>query len=73
MSGYLAEHAVILGLMVLFLVFCLFRFPELQDVHEVIPAFLVSVVVYLIVSKITARRRPDRRHLDRLFTLPDSS
>ena len=48
-----------------------FRIPELQDIHEVIPAFIVSVLVYLLVSKITAPRRPDQRHLDRLFAPPD--
>ena len=48
-----------------------FRIPELQDVHEVIPAFIVSVLVYLLVSKITAPRCPDQRHLDRLFAPPD--
>lgn len=47
-----------------------FRIPELQDVHEVIPAFILSLLVYLLVSRITAPRRPDQGHLDRLFALP---
>ncbi len=44
-----------------------FRFPELQDVHEVIPAFIISVVVYLLVSRLTGRRRPDQKHVNMLF------
>ena len=44
-----------------------FQFPALQDIHEVIPAFIISVLVYLLVSQFTSRRRPGRRHVDMLF------
>ena len=44
-----------------------FQFPALQDIHEVIPAFIISVLVYLLFSLITGRRCPEQRHLDRLF------
>ena len=44
-----------------------FQVPALQDIHEVIPAFIISVLVYLLVSLITGRRCPEQRHLDRLF------
>ena len=46
--------------------FC-FQFPALQDIHEVIPAFIISVLVYLLVSQFTNRRCPERRHVDMLF------
>ena len=45
-----------------------FQFPALQDIHEVIPAFVISLLVYLLVSRCSGGRCPDERHLDRLFT-----
>lgn len=44
-----------------------FRIEILNDVHEVIPAFILSMIVYLIVSKATPHRRPDSKHLEHLF------
>ena len=44
-----------------------FRFPALQDIHEVIPAFIISLVVYVLVSRLTGGRCPGRKHLDMLF------
>lgn len=43
-----------------------FRYEALKEVHEIIPAFLISLMVYMVVSKLTASRRPDAAHLDRL-------
>jgi Na+/proline symporter len=44
-----------------------FEYEGLSDIHEVIPAFLLSLMVYLIVSRLTSERIPERAHLDRLF------
>ncbi len=44
-----------------------FRFEGLNDIHEIIPAFILSVIVYLVVSRMTSKRIPDTDHLDRLF------
>jgi len=44
-----------------------FRFEGLSDIHEIIPAFILSMVVYLVVSNMTSKRIPDSNHLDRLF------
>ena len=44
-----------------------FQFEFLKDVHEVIPAFLFSFIVYVVVSKATQSRRPDKEHLDLVF------
>ena len=44
-----------------------YRFDGLNEIHEVIPAFLLSMVVYLLVSRLSAHRVPDKEHLDRLF------
>ena len=44
-----------------------FQYEGLSDIHEVIPAFLLSVIVYVAVSRLTSRRIPDATHLDRLF------
>ncbi len=39
----------------------------MRDVHEIIPAFCLSLVVYLVISKLTARHRPPEDYLDRIF------
>ena len=44
-----------------------FRVPGMQDVHEIIPAFCLSLVAYLVISKLTAWHRPPEEHLDRIF------
>lgn len=44
-----------------------YRFDGLSDIHEVIPAFILSMIVYLVVSKLTAHRMPEKEHLDKLF------
>ena len=49
----------------------LFRleYEALKDIHEVIPAFIVSSLAYVVVSKLSQARRPDDEHLDRVFGL----
>jgi SSS family transporter len=44
-----------------------FEYPPLNDVHEIIPSFLIASVVYFLVSKLTPTRRPYAGHIDRLF------
>ena len=44
-----------------------FRVPGMRDVHEIIPAFCLSLAAYLVISKLTARHRPPEQHLDRIF------
>jgi len=44
-----------------------FQFQHLKDIHEVIPAFILSMLVYLTVSKLTQDRRPEESHLRKLF------
>ena len=44
-----------------------FQFPGLEDVHEILPAFFLSFVAYLAISRLTSRHRPPREHLERLF------
>jgi Na+/proline symporter len=41
--------------------------PELKDVHEIIPSFVLSLVAYLIISRWTCRKTPTKDHLDRVF------
>jgi len=45
-----------------------FRYEVLADVHEVIPAFIISVLIYFIVSHFTKSRCPDSKHLEMLFS-----
>ncbi len=44
-----------------------FRYEVLKDVHEVIPSCMIALLVYLLVARMTAHRRPDDIHLDKLF------
>lgn len=44
-----------------------FQFEQMQDVHEVFPAFILSFFIYVIVSKLTAHRKPDEQHLNLVF------
>ncbi len=44
-----------------------YRYDALNDIHEIIPAFIVALVVYLIVSKVTSNRVPDKDHLGMVF------
>ena len=44
-----------------------FRFPELKDIHEVIPAFILAMITYFVVSWKTRKRMPGKEHLEKLF------
>jgi SSS family transporter len=44
-----------------------FEVQGLSDIHEIIPAFLISSLVYIVASKMTSKRAPEKDHLDRIF------
>jgi len=44
-----------------------FEYEGLKDIHEIIPAFLIAMVTYLVVSWFTPSRRPDDGHLEVVF------
>jgi len=46
-----------------------FRFtvPGLKNIHEIIPSFIIALCVYLLISKMTQSKVPDKAHLDRIF------
>ncbi len=44
-----------------------FTVPGMRDVHEIIPAFCVSLAVYFAVSRMTWRHRPPEAHLATVF------
>jgi Na+/proline symporter len=44
-----------------------FNFPGLKDIHEIIPAFILSLLAYMIISKMTQKAVPDGEHLDTVF------
>lgn len=43
------------------------RVEALKDIHEIIPAFILSCLIYVIVSRCTKHRMPDEAHLKLLF------
>ncbi len=44
-----------------------FRVSGLADIHEIFPAFCVSLAVYLVVSRFTAAHRPPAEHVAKVF------
>jgi Na+/pantothenate symporter len=44
-----------------------FRFEFLNDIHEIIPAVLLAMAVYVIVSRLTPSKLPEGDHIARLF------
>lgn len=44
-----------------------FHVAGLADVHEVIPAFAISLIAYLAISRMTPRHQPSRARLAKLF------
>jgi len=44
-----------------------FWVPALKDVHEIIPSFAVSLIAYVIISRLTRGKIPPQDHLDRVF------
>ncbi len=66
-AGALASMVTGMVVNVVWRAFFRFRFAGLQEVHEVIPAFLISLLVYLLVSRLTARRKPAEDHLQLVF------
>ena len=44
-----------------------FRVSGMQEVHEIIPAFCLSVLIYLVVSRLTSATKPNEAHLAALF------
>lgn len=44
-----------------------FNVESLRDVHEVIPAFGISLAAYLVVSRCSSRHKPTQSHLDAVF------
>lgn len=44
-----------------------FNYPALEDIHEIIPAFLFALITYFVVSLLSRDRRPDEKHLANVF------
>ncbi len=44
-----------------------FNYEALKDIHEVIPAFIIAMLTYIVVSLLSKDRRPDAAHLANLF------
>lgn len=44
-----------------------YTYEGLNDIHEIIPAFIASSLVYLLVSLLSSSRKPNKKHLNLLF------
>jgi Na+/proline symporter len=66
-AGALASMIVGMVANVVWRLFFRFEFAGLKDVHEIIPAFLLSLITYIVVSRMTKHRVPDEAHLDLVF------
>jgi SSS family transporter len=43
------------------------NYAELKNIHEIIPSFIIALFVYVIISKMTQNKVPDKEHLDTVF------
>jgi SSS family transporter len=66
-AGTLASMVIGMVVNVVWRVAFRFNIEGLHDVHEIIPAFIVSLLTYLVVSKLTYKRVPEDKHLDLVF------
>lgn len=66
-AGALASMLVGMLVNVIWRAFFRFNFAGLQDIHEIIPAFLISLATYLVVSRLTSDRVPEEEHLELVF------
>ena len=64
-----ALTSMIVGMLVNVIWRFFFRFSidGLNDVHEIFPAFVLSMVTYICVSLLTQKRKPEQEHLDLIF------
>lgn len=44
-----------------------FEYESLKDIHEIIPAFIISMFTYALVSFVSRKRKPDDSHLEFIF------
>jgi len=44
-----------------------FNYKGLEDIHEIIPAFIMALLTYIIVSLLSQKRKPNNEHLARIF------
>jgi len=44
-----------------------FRVDGFKDIHEIIPAFILSCLVFIVVSFVSKSRMPSNEHLSKLF------
>lgn len=66
-AGALASMVTGMVVNVVWRVVFRFNFEGLRDVHEIIPAFIISLLTYLVVSKLTYKRVPEDKHLGLVF------
>ena len=44
-----------------------FNYEGLEDIHEVIPAFIMALLIYIVVSLLSHKRKPNKEHLAQIF------
>jgi len=68
-TGHAAFFSMLTGIVSCIIWREVFRFniAGLKDIHEIIPSFILSLCVYMIVAKMTQDKVPDKEHLDMVF------
>lgn len=61
--GAMSSMIVGMATNIIWRAFFRFNFEGLEDIHEIIPAFLVSILTYIAISLLTPSRKPDDTHL----------
>ncbi len=45
-----------------------FNVDGFSDIHEIYPSFILSMITYMVVSRLTKNRLPDQAHLKQIFS-----
>lgn len=68
-TGHGAFWSMLVGLVacVVWRYFIRFSVAGMKDIHEIFPAFIISILVFIVVSKMTQQYAPSKERLDQVF------
>lgn len=68
-TGHGAFYSMLAGLLscIVWRYFIRFDVPGMKDIHEIFPAFVISIVIFVVVSKLTSQYAPSEERLNQVF------
>lgn len=73
-TGHGAFYSMLAGLLscIIWRYFIRFDVPGMKDIHEIFPSFILSIIVFVVVSRMTQQYVPGKERLDQVFGTPPS-